>query len=427
MCKVSIIIPVYNVERYLPACLDSVLGQTLKEIEVIAIDDASPDGSAEILEEYAERDKRVSVIHLSENHMQGYGRNRGLEQAKGKYVYFLDSDDMIVPYAMEELYNEAERENLDGIYFDSEVLYETEDLRKRNSSYPAARKAEYPDEVLSGLKLFDLFTAADEWLVYVQRQFWRREFLIENNIFNIEGIEHEDEFFSFQAILLAERVKYLRKNYFIRRYRENSVMTRARMPKDFHGYFVTYCNMIKFIEERGDIVSYGANSHVLQMFGAVTANYDLFDKTEDPKKWFSPEERELYRLFKAILKNMQDTQDRDILFWRPLDKYENIWVYGAGRVAATTARRLLETRHPITGFIVSDKRNNPESMYEIKVSELKDVKEIGPNSVVLVAMGKAMHEEVAVLLRERGFDYFLYANNELMGPFITDPERQAER
>ena len=421
MCKVSIIIPVYNVEKYLPACLDSVLGQTLKDIEVIAVDDASPDGSAQVLEEYARKDRRVSVIRLSENRMQGYGRNRGLRQAKGQYVYFLDADDMIVPQALEELCSEAERERLDGIFFDSEAIYENEDLRKRNSGYPAARKAEYPDEVLSGPALFDLFVAAGEWLVYVQRQFWRREYLLENNILSIEGIEHEDEFFSFQAILLAKRVKYLRKNYFIRRYRENSVMTRPRMPKDFHGYFITYCRMIDFVAENEDLVSRGADRHVQKTFEAAAASHELFDRSEDPGKWFSSEDLERYRLFKAVLRNMQERQERDLSFWKPLDRYGNIWVYGAGRVAAAAAGRLLDTGHAIAGFIVSDKKNNPESMYGIKVSELGDIKEPGPDGIVLVALGKAMHEEVAAMLRERGFGYFLYAGSELKGPFGAGP------
>ena len=104
MIKVTVVIPVYNVEAYLPACLDSVLGQSLEEIEIICIDDASPDRCGAILDEYAEKDKRVKVIHLPENHKQGYGRNRGEEAARGKYIYFLDSDDMITGTALEEMY-----------------------------------------------------------------------------------------------------------------------------------------------------------------------------------------------------------------------------------------------------------------------------------------------------------------------------------
>ena len=142
MIKVSVVIPVYNVEKYLSECLDSVLGQTLREIECICIDDASPDRCGEMLDEYAARDGRVRVLHLKENHMQGYGRNRGLEMAKGEYVYFLDSDDMITPNAMEELYLLAKRDELDGIFFDSQVILESEDLARFASAYLCFRKGE---------------------------------------------------------------------------------------------------------------------------------------------------------------------------------------------------------------------------------------------------------------------------------------------
>ena len=111
MPRVSVVIPVYKVEKYLPACLDSVLSQSLQDIEVICIDDASPDRCPEMLDEYAGKDARVRVLHLPENHQQGYGRNRGTEMAKGKYVYFLDSDDMITPEAMEEAESEEPMDN----------------------------------------------------------------------------------------------------------------------------------------------------------------------------------------------------------------------------------------------------------------------------------------------------------------------------
>ena len=190
MTKVTVIVPVYNVEKYLPACLDSVLGQSLRELECICIDDASPDRCGEILDEYAARDERVRVLHLPENHMQGYGRNRGLEMARGKYVYFLDSDDMITPKAMEELYALAERDSLDGIYFDSQVLLESEELAAYAESYIAMRRGAYPDQVMSGQELMELFMKNKEWMVYVQRQFWRRDFLLRNEIFSPERTEH---------------------------------------------------------------------------------------------------------------------------------------------------------------------------------------------------------------------------------------------
>ena len=102
--KVSVIIPVYDTKKWLADCLDSVMCQTLSDIEIICVDDASTDGSFSVLEKYAARDTRVRVIMMEENSGQGKCRNEGLEAAAGKYVYFLDSDDMIKPEAMRELF-----------------------------------------------------------------------------------------------------------------------------------------------------------------------------------------------------------------------------------------------------------------------------------------------------------------------------------
>lgn len=88
MCKVSVIIPVYNTEKYLTYAVDSICGQTLRDIEIICIDDGSTDGSGEILDEYEIKDSRVRVFH-QKNRGVSYSRNRGLDIASGKYIYFL--------------------------------------------------------------------------------------------------------------------------------------------------------------------------------------------------------------------------------------------------------------------------------------------------------------------------------------------------
>ena len=97
MPRFSIIVPVFKVQGYLRECLDSVLGQSYPDFEVIAVDDCSPDGCGAILDEYAARDERVQVMHLPENVGLGRARNAGLEEARGDYVLFLDSDDFYTP------------------------------------------------------------------------------------------------------------------------------------------------------------------------------------------------------------------------------------------------------------------------------------------------------------------------------------------
>ena len=102
MCKVSILVPVYNVEAYLPKCLDSLIGQTLREIEIICIDDGSTDRSGEILDEYAEKDKRIHVVH-QENGGLAFARNKALDLVKTEYLTFVDSDDYIDVRMLEKM------------------------------------------------------------------------------------------------------------------------------------------------------------------------------------------------------------------------------------------------------------------------------------------------------------------------------------
>lgn len=103
MPKVSVIVPIYNVEAYLPACLDSVCAQTLRDIEIVLVDDGSPDGCGAICEAYAARDERIRVIHQENRGLSG-ARNAGIEAAAGQYLCFIDSDDWIDPDMLEKLY-----------------------------------------------------------------------------------------------------------------------------------------------------------------------------------------------------------------------------------------------------------------------------------------------------------------------------------
>lgn len=116
--KVSIVIPIYNVEKYIRACLDSAVNQTLKEIEIICVDDGTPDSSGKIADEYAQKDSRVKVIH-QENHGLPAARNRGMEEVKGEYIKFLDSDDTLELQACEICYDKAKLHNADILVHDA--------------------------------------------------------------------------------------------------------------------------------------------------------------------------------------------------------------------------------------------------------------------------------------------------------------------
>lgn len=144
MKVVSVVIPVYNVREYLRQCVDSVVNQSYRDLEIILVDDGSTDGSGEICDEYAEVDSRISVIHKSNGGLSD-ARNAGIEIATGAYMYFLDSDDWITANAIEVLVKFAEEKNCElvqgGFYYtyDNYLLYDDRRVKDTDSSFVLTR------------------------------------------------------------------------------------------------------------------------------------------------------------------------------------------------------------------------------------------------------------------------------------------------
>lgn len=141
MHKVSVVIPIYNVEKYLRQCLDSVVNQTLKDIEIICINDGSTDNSLDILEEYAQDDDRIKIVNLKENMGVSNARNKGIEHASGEYIGFVDPDDYIDTDFYGKLYKKASETNAD--------IVKGNDL---NVLYPDGTKVQ--EEDLSKIKIY---------------------------------------------------------------------------------------------------------------------------------------------------------------------------------------------------------------------------------------------------------------------------------
>lgn len=123
MPKVSVIVPIYNVEHYLPECVESIINQTLKDIEIILVDDESPDNCPRMIDEYAKQDNRIVPIH-QKNKWLGGARNAGLKVAKGQYIICLDADDYIAPYFCEKLFLFSENNNCDITHFAMTLINE---------------------------------------------------------------------------------------------------------------------------------------------------------------------------------------------------------------------------------------------------------------------------------------------------------------
>ena len=403
MTRVSVVIPVYNVERWLPACLDSVLAQTLQDIEVLCVDDCSPDGSAEILRAYAARDPRVKLLRTPQNSGQGVARNLGLDAAIGDYVYFLDSDDLVVPQALAELSTYADELRLDGVFFDSEVLYDSPKLAKRYASYPASHTGAYPEGAVAGLDLFEAFMAQRDWTCYVQRQLWRRAFLQREGIRFPSWASHEDEAFAFEALLAAARVSYVPKPYFIRRYREGSVMTTKPTLKNFASYFQAVCRMTRFMDERG-VHSLAADRNVARIYDALLRQHrQLLDDGADVAAWFrgTPLQGE-YLLFAAAQKAYLHHGMLSESTLQAAKQAGSVYVYGAGVLARNVHQHLALEDVAVECFLVTSMEGNPSALLGHHVRCVDDVAP-QQGALVVVAVTDGFRAEVEALLDARGW------------------------
>ena len=238
----SVIIPVYNAVQFLRACIDSVTNQTLRDIEVICVDDGSSDGSEAILAEYAAKDKRLKIV-TQKNRGQGAARNRGLASAHGEYVYFMDADDELAAGdALERLVAVADAERLDVLFFDAETRVD-DDLNVPPSVVCAEDYIRHRDysSVRTGQELFAQFLANKEYTVSPCLVLLRRAFLEENAIrFPSERIFYEDNIFMTRVMLAAKRASHRPWRLYLRKVHENSTVTSKPTMRHLLGYLACY-------------------------------------------------------------------------------------------------------------------------------------------------------------------------------------------
>lgn len=288
--KVSVIIPVYNVEPYLKDCVDSILNQTLKDINILLIDDGSTDLSGEICDRYADEYTNIRVIH-KKNEGQGVARNVGVSLATGKYVYFMDSDDLLEKDALLFLYNEAECKQLDVLIFSAESFCDDENIDFNPYGYQITQDLEHE---MTGIELFKLLYYSREYSCSIPMRFYNKNFLLDNNFQFPKGIIHEDEIYGFLSLVNAKRAQCYQNRFYKRRYRSGSTMTAKKMYKSVQGYAYTWkilTNEHIGKENYTENVFYDfANDFIKLIIGMY---YTSFSRSE--KKAFVKERREMLR------------------------------------------------------------------------------------------------------------------------------------
>lgn len=205
--KVTVVVPVYNTAAYLRECLDSLVGQTLQDVEVICVDDGSTDESPTILEEYAARDERVRVLR-QKNQFAGAARNNGLEHATGKYVMFCDSDDFMAQDALELMWAQCEQDEADVCVCAGERFYESLGLTVASPGYLEVKRLpeQLPFNRHSNAEHLFSFTT-----IMMFNKMFRREFLLDHGLRYGTTRNGEDVEICAFALWYAERITVVRK------------------------------------------------------------------------------------------------------------------------------------------------------------------------------------------------------------------------
>ena len=422
MCKVSVLIPVYNVERYLRQCLDSVIAQTLQDIEILCINDGSTDQSRDILYAYAGEDGRIRVID-KENTGYGHSMNTGLLQARGEYIGIVESDDFAAPEMFAELYGMAKASNADMVK--SNFYSYTEDGGSRLTCS------------LNGCRMGVVAAASERRrLLGASPSIWsgiyRRAFLEQSRIRFLEtpGASYQDTGFHLKCVLFAARI-VLSERAFLH-YRIDNGNSSVKNQGKIYCICEEYDEVWAMLQERQEGLwqEYAAGLSEAQYQGylwnlhriAMPAKYPFLKRfcqtVQDLEKkgllqasaWWNERNQSGARMLchepKEWIRQRLLEEERIPLLMNGicsvLRAYRNIYVFGGGNIAIAVVDALHRCGIPLAGIIVSDRSDINPSLAQEDVQEADSLDEEVFSSCVLVAVRERDLLDVYDLLHGRG-------------------------
>ena len=427
--KVSVVMPVYNAEEFLIETLDSLIKQTLQEIEIICVDDMSTDRSLSILQEYALNDTRVKVFKSPQKTLgPGAARNHGLKKASGEFIYFADADDLFDPNMLEESYNKARSTEVDIVLFDS-VSFDTQTGEVTGGQNRFLIQRFLPEKEV--FKLGDIenhqfsITCGVSWICL-----YRHVFLIENELCFIENVLNEDLVFSYLSLAVAKRITVL-KRFFVKYRQGNPISvssTRDKWPDCGYNAF----SLLKQELERRNIYTLFQRTFANCALKSVLSDLDM---TCDPDAF-----HKIYMIGKQkcipefgidVLKDSEIISEdyrikRDFIihsspeeylirlkgYWRirnrkayigkirdiPFEKNEPIAIYGAGAKGREWFSFLFNRSYRIVKWV--DKNAHAIGF---PISEPDSLKEEQIKMVIVAIEDEEVFEQVGVYLYSMGF------------------------
>ncbi|MCR5621506.1 MAG: glycosyltransferase [Treponema sp.] len=394
---VSVIIPVYNAETYISTCLDSVVNQTLCDIEVICAYDFSTDTTEEIIQNFCQKYPFVKLNKSERAEGLASARNRGICQATGRYLYFLDADDAIVPYALEALVKIADSYNADVVLFDSEVQ-DSDGLGAFDYKWHAP---ELEGKVLTGEEMFVHLFHKKQWGNSVWRRLWRKDFLSKNGLSFMQELRFCEDFeFSCRAMFYAERTICTNKTFHIYNSHFNSLHT-TFSPEKAKSAFRAYYSFLRFLSSRRFSIE---ASICLDELASNFLSYFRRQCLKNSQKLFPSDFTDVFerQLFKAIMQEedrafIDKIEEHDLVLLQKMGAY----IYGAGNCATELVKYLRDNFIEIKSIVVTKKNPDMAGIDNLPLIEVDELKEYA--SPVIIGVVKKTVPEIMKTLTDRGF------------------------
>lgn len=450
--KVSVIVPIYNTSRYLKQCLQSLQNQTLKEIEVICVNDGSTDDSCGIIEQFVAEDNRFKAIHKG-NTGYGHSVNMGIRAARSPYIGIVESDDFAEHSMFQNLYNAAENNEADLVKGNYNTYCE-------HSSCPVVF-----EEMLGAFPYGKTILPRDNPKIFgvhpsVWASLYKKSFLEENDIWFQEtpGASYQDIAFAFKVNANAKRICFIRDA--VLNYRVDNVDSSVHNPQKIFCVCDELKEIDRYIGDRAEIEAFEAD-WLKKLYGIAAwikyRNYmwnytrlslpyqyaflikvheeleDIRQKGYEPGVWDAMEKESLEQMadapdtfFRATAKGYEDPRMSMIpvmnhwfsvkCFKKIVKEFQEIYIYGAGQIGKRvwSCLKSMNAEYKVKGFVVSELGSNPERMESIPVLTFSERHKLDNRAaLVIISVHERYQYDIALKLQSDGYRNILLVDEKI--------------
>lgn len=427
--KVSIVVPVYNMQKYLKECMESLINQTLQEIEIICVDDGSTDASSVMLDEYAQKDNRIKVIH-KENAGYGQTMNVGIAACTGEYIGIVEPDDYVELETYETLYQRAKENQLDMISADHKRFVGNEgdrafrvyNITNEESLYNIVLNPSVNRDVMRG----NFINPAG---------LFRKKFLEENHILHNEtpGASYQDLGFAFQTLTFSERMMLIDTPLYC--YRQDnpnsSIASKAKahcvieeyqyiyniIKKNYEkigsflpqyqkrrfGSYMYTCNRIA-MEYKKEFIYRMREEFIESQKKEELVTTEFPDKWKQQLNWIINEPEMFYEKYVYVGKEIH----------QKLQSFQSTIIYGAGMFGKYIYDKMYEEdKRKLLGFAVSDTNENLKQYKEAIIRPISDYEDKKGDIIVIIGVTEKYQKEIEEVLDRKGFKKRIYLKTDV--------------